>query len=550
MTQSVSGRRPLSVSDEEEQRPKKKKKKQILSSEKVGQKGTLVAFDLPSNTPRASQSARKSLGNAQPPPRMRDLVKKRRVTLDIASLDSGRSQAKDVGATRGDATTLPSSSSGPEMPRAEGGLDVQNHESPDVPQDLSAPSPQRSSPSVHRTGASAHEAIEIMDDDEEPRASSNGSLLVSVPTQSSVFAAVSSARQPSNSGANQTPQVIELLSSDDDVPAPPPRRKLPVLTMPVKPKQRQRIALPRRTVKRPKVPPPSYKEDANGVIMLDDTDEEESASAPAPAPAPSQLQSSTRSPSTSGLGQLNADIGSSVGLAPAPIPESSTQVNVTHTQDPAPAPTGLPSQEDGDVEMVDAEAISSEPVGDVDIADAEMNDSSLQPQDEAAAPIIEASSRTVSVPPLVMSDEVVPDVPCQDDAELASVHTVAGDHVQQTSPSSRSRRGSQSSAESRASTIRTASPKEPTVETSIPDPQTPISRTITKPSRISVPPRSSPHLGDADSLRADTASPVSSILDPHLQDLALSTPTEVAANGLSASTSHSSLDTTSSGKTC
>ena len=218
-------------------------------------------------------------------------------------------------------------------------------------------------------------------------------------------------------------------------------------------------------------------------------------------------------------------------------------VNPADISGPGPAPAPEPSMtkcEDEDVDMVDAEAISNEAVGDNDIADAEMNDSSLQLQDEA-------SSRTASVPPLAMSDEVLPDVPCEDDAHLVSVHTVAGDHDQQTSPSSHPRRGSQSSAESRASTIRTVSPKEPAVEKSISTPQTPIARTITKPSQISVPPRSSPQLSD--SLRAETASPVSSILDPRLQDLALSTPTEGATNGPPASTSHSSVDTASPGKT-
>ncbi|KAI9067382.1 hypothetical protein FKP32DRAFT_281034 [Trametes sanguinea] len=513
-------RRPLSDSGSDgEPRPPKKKKKRILNPEqgpatartRVPLDGQPPADDTPPI--RLSQLA----SNMFPPTlksseALREARRKRRVTMDVgilahqSSQPSG-SQAERRHARRSDATgTLPAS--------------------------------QKSIPSLPRSNANTP-----LQQAQARRKSTNARGRDGHPSTGQRAPGPSSQRPPPTSAAPPSPEVIEILDSDDEPPPPPPRKAPAKPPAPPPP-----LNIPRRTKYQPN-PLPQYKEE-NGVIILTSDDDESAAPPKSKTPAPS-TPSIPEKGSQEAEVQNRAQVSSQRPAATSPLrasenpgdrnPQSAVSLQMA-TEDEVAARVTPPPADMLDVEMTEedpalpemSEEIPEEIPANADpsVADAQLMDDMAAPQESPPGdPPDPSSVVTQEDPP--SSGMVPPDPPeghAEEDVDTrasppvdeppvrtslsveppAATEVLANpDPIQRTSPPLLPTQGSDGTSPA---------------DQGLPEKLPPLSGPVppSPPDQVPVPSISSLAIAS----RSETASPVSSMLDPQLQELAISgTPT-------------------------
>ncbi|RPD78604.1 hypothetical protein L226DRAFT_298003 [Lentinus tigrinus ALCF2SS1-7] len=334
-------------------------------------------------------------------------------------------------------------------------------------------------------------------------------------------------------------EVIEILDSDDeDVPRQPSPKPPPP-------------ALPRRkttqTTKIKKTPAVVFKE-VNGVIVLDDSDDDIVEQPPPPAqastskrksplrvsPPPSDASPDAQA-STSQRRDASPPRRHSLSVASFVRSPSPAQQTITQ-ESPVLSPERVVSSpiatEQEDVHMLDDGYVPELPED--TMLDAEMpNDAS---QDLPSPEQVRQEMEEEQTPPV---DEVVAhadepiQVPPSPAQQFSLAISASSTSPQQVPPT----REGTAALETAPSTLRTASPPEaePPLQVAAPQPSSLAGATkalISRLSSVALEP------AQPDSVREGTASPVSSLLDPRLQDLAITgTPTESSASPAQSSSS-------------
>ncbi|RDX54983.1 hypothetical protein OH76DRAFT_854994 [Lentinus brumalis] len=336
-------------------------------------------------------------------------------------------------------------------------------------------------------------------------------------------------------------EVIEILDSDDEY-VPPPKAPPPPPKQP-SPKSTSDLPLPRRrTIQPNKVPTVAYKEE-NGIIILDDSDDDEVAVPPPPAAQASTSQRKdsfippTAAPAAPTIASPRKDASpvrrspSIVPLVRSPSPGQSTSIRASpasSAHSPKQASSPLVAVEQADVFMLDDDPVR-EPPEDT-MADVQMDDD--VPEDVLPLEGSQQGSDEEQTPP---ADEIV----AQTNIPIPVASTTERDSSSHPGEEPPTREGT-SAPEMASSTIRTVSPPEPGIEVesdvapvvASPQPSSLAGATKALITRLS----SVVLSAEPDSVREGTASPVSSILDPRLQDLAISgTSTESSASPAQAS---------------
>ncbi len=337
-------------------------------------------------------------------------------------------------------------------------------------------------------------------------------------------------------------EVIEILDSDDEY-VPPPKASPPPPKQP-SPKSTSDLPLPRRRTIQPKNPTVAYKEE-NGIIILDDSDDDEDVVPPPPA---AQISSSQRKdpftpPTPAPAAQTSASprkdastvrrSPSIVPLVRSPSPGQATSIRASPTSiGPSPVSSVHPPRQASSplvaVEQADVFMLDDGPVGEPpeDTMDDDVSEDVL-PLEES-----QQGSDKEQTPP---ADELV----AQIDIPIPVSSTTERDSSSPSGEEPPTREGT-SAPEMASSTIRTVSPPEPGIEVesdvapvvASPQPSSLAGATKALITRLS----SVVLSAEPDRVREGTASPVSSILDPRLQDLAISgTSTESSASPAQAS---------------
>ncbi|OSD07079.1 hypothetical protein PYCCODRAFT_793710 [Trametes coccinea BRFM310] len=492
-------RRPLSDSGSDgDIRPRKKRKKRILNPEqgpaaartRVSLDGQPGADD--TRPIRLSQLPAKVIPALKSSDALREARRHRRVTMDIgiAAHNSGQpsaSQPERRFARHSDATGTPSASqkSIPSLPRSNANAPLQRAQA------------RRRSTNEGR--------------DARP---SNGQ------------AGPSSQRPPPTSAVPPSPEVIEILDSDDD-PHPPQLTKAPPAP----------LNIPRRTKYQTNLPP-RYREE-NGVIIL--TDDDEPAATPKP-PATSAPSAPEKRPEEI-YQQIRAQVSSLRPVAPLP-PETSLPPRSHDHQSPLPQTTAqdevdahaiLPPvgiRDPQDVEMAEEESVLPEILDEISTKE-EPSTVKQQPVDNIAAPQDDPQDH----PPDPDLDTMQEDPPLSSREPPQEGHAVEETHTTAPSPLAELPVQTQLTVEPSAaaedlakpdSVQKTSSPSLPTRDvddTSTADQESsekppPLSDTIPSDLPNQVPPPRIPAFAVVS--RSETASPVSTILDPQLQELVIS----------------------------
>ena len=369
-------------------------------------------------------------------------------------------------------------------------------------------------------------------------------------------------RRASAPGAPQPHEVIEILDSDDeDVPSP------------AQP-QSERTAPRSRTqaTKAQKRPTVTFKE-VDGVIVLDDSDDPDDPSnhivqqpppaatastssrqspphgslepsAPSPvaqAPLSQHRDPSPTHPSPSSAASIQSPIQSPSPVRP-PSPARPTTTQVSPLLSPQQVPPSPIAIEQEDVPMLDDEVVLQ--LQDDPLAGPEM---SADGQEDAASLVQEVQqTRSVVDETVAQTDEPIEAVlPAA--KRPPPLTTIDSPSPEEGPPS----REDTAALETTSSTLCTASPQEVEPEratpphVAAPQPQSPAGATMALISRLSSVVLDSV---DADDVREGMASPVSSVLDPRLQGLAITgTPVEGSA---SPEQSSSSTNMTKPPSTC
>lgn len=274
-------------------------------------------------------------------------------------------------------------------------------------------------------------------------------------------------------------EIIEILDSDDEDPAPP--KPKPIAS------GLRGFPLPRRSVKRE--PPPRCREEDGVIRILSDSDEEPTAKS---APASSNPPASRRP-------ELAAEIDCPPSAA-SPVGQDGNSSRVTPPPPSAHPPDPLDDHEAAtslsDVEMADDAALSPSAPEEQVVADILMRDS----QNEELEPEVTGGTK----------DE--PDA----NGNSLSEREMTVEVARIPSPAS-----GESMVSGNQHAISTAyHPKQPNGHTGSPQPS---SEALLSPRNKESPVTSSAAPLVDDRLRVETASPVSQLLDPKLQDLAIST---------------------------
>ncbi len=467
-------RRPLSLDSEEEvEQPKKKKKKiRILDPDKDDRAAAQTRVPPPTQSRRASYTSTSTLS------------RNTRRLLDIGSPERESGGSTD----RQKPSTSRPSAFAPNRP---------------------APTSSASARQLPRT-AGPKASVEV------ERASSTGNRRHSAPVAPSQH------------------EVIEILDSDDEY-VPPPKASPPPPKQP-SPKSTSDLPLPRRrTIQPKKVPTVAYKEE-NGIIILDDSDDDEVVVPPPPATqaSTSQRKNIPTPPTAASAAETSASprkdaspvrrSPSVVAFVRSPSPSQPTSIRASPTSirasptssvhSPEQASSPPVAVEQADVFMLDDDP-AREPPEDT-MADVEMHDD--VPED--VLPLEESQQGTdeEQTPP---ADEPV----AQTDIPIPVASTTELDSSSPPGEEPPTREGT-AAPETASSTLRTVSTPELGIETEssvapvVASPQPSSLAGVTKAliTRLS----SVVLSAEPDPVREGTASPVSSMLDPRLQDLAIS----------------------------